>query len=197
MKPGRRLSPLARFAARAAVLLVLGVAPWPCARAAAADPPAPKPGGSLWKTGSDPLQISSKTLETLGTQGLVIFTGDVVARQGEEFTLHADRVEVQIDKQTRAVQSVKAHGNVRIRKGEIIATGTDATYQAQTGVAVLTGEPKVWRDRDVVAGQKITLYLAEDRSVVEGGTSAILYQGSAQEKGAEKAPGTKPRDRSR
>jgi lipopolysaccharide export system protein LptA len=136
----------------------------------AAEKPTP-----VWKTGSAPLQVDSKTLEALGNQGMIIFQGDVVARQGD-VTLQADRVEVRVDRATREIRTVEARGNVRIRKGEIVATGEEATYEAGTGVAVLTGKPKVWRGQDVVAGDRITLYLAEDRSLVEG-ARAVIYQG--------------------
>ena len=136
----------------------------------------------VWKTGSEPLQVDSKTLETLGSEGIVIFQGDVVARQGD-VTLQADRVEVKLDRTTREIRSVQAQGNVRIRRGDIVASGEQATYEASTGVAVLTGNPKVWRGQDVVAGDRITLHLAEDRSVVEG-ARAVIYQGPPREDGA-------------
>ena len=104
---------------------------------------------------------------------MVVFEGEVIARQGE-LTLQADRVEVRADQKTRELRSVRARGNVRLRKAEVVATGEQADYDAVSGVAVLTGSPKVWRDRDVVAGDKITLYLAEDRSVVEGAKAVIF-----------------------
>jgi lipopolysaccharide export system protein LptA len=144
-------------------------------------PPAPLPAGAadkalpVWKTGSEPLQVDSRTLETLGNEGVVIFQGDVVVRQGD-VTLHADKVEVKVDRSTREIRAVRASGNVRISKAEVVASGDQADYDAKAGVAVLTGNPKVWRDRDVVAGDRITLYLAEDRSVVEG-ARAVIYQG--------------------
>lgn len=134
------------------------------------------PLGGAWKTGKEPLQVDSKTLEVRGEQGLVVFEGDVVARQGD-VTLQADRVEVTVDPDTREIRGVEARGAVRIQKGEIVASGREASYDAGRGVVVLTGDPKVWRGRDVVAGEKITLYLAENRSVVEG-ARAVLFPGA-------------------
>jgi len=44
---------------------------------------------------------------------------------------------------------------------------------------VLIGDARVWRDDNVVTGERITIYLAEDRSVVEGGqqerVKAVFY----------------------
>jgi lipopolysaccharide export system protein LptA len=136
-----------------------------------------------WKTGSEPLQVESKTLEAFGEGDRVVFEGDVVARQGD-VTLQADRVEVQVKPDTREIRSVEARGSVRIQRGDVVASGEAASYDAQSGVVVLTGDPKVWRDKDVLAGQKITLYLAENRSVVEG-ARAVLYPGKPKE---EKSP---------
>jgi lipopolysaccharide export system protein LptA len=35
---------------------------------------------------------------------------------------------------------------------------------------VLVGDARVWQDENVVTGERITIFLAEDRSIVEGGT---------------------------
>jgi lipopolysaccharide export system protein LptA len=46
----------------------------------------------------------------------------------------------------------------------------------------------VWRDDNVVTGERITIYLAEDRSVVEGGqqerVKAVFYPKSQDEAAA-------------
>lgn len=128
---------------------------------------------SSWKTGSEPLQIDARSMDLKGQENVVVFQGEVAARQGE-LTLHADRVQVAADPKTRELRTVEATGNVRLRKGEIVASGDRAEYDAVKGVAVLTGSPKVWRGKDVVSGERITLHLAEDRSVVEG-AKAVIY----------------------
>ena len=128
-----------------------------------------------WKTGSEPLQVKSKSLEAFGESGRVVFEGDVVARQGD-VTLQADRVEVHAKADTREIRSVEARGSVHIQRADVVASGDAASYDARSGVAVLTGDPKVWRGKDVLAGEKITLYLGENRIVVEG-ARAVLYPG--------------------
>lgn len=130
---------------------------------------------TAWAAGSQPLQVDAKTLDARGAENRVVFAGDVVARQGD-LTLQAERVEVTLDPATRELRTVTATGNVRVQKGDVVAAGREATYDAATGVVVLTGEPKVWRDRDVVAGDKVVLFLAENRSLVEG-ARAVIYPG--------------------
>ncbi|MDW7711136.1 MAG: lipopolysaccharide transport periplasmic protein LptA [Deferrisomatales bacterium] len=141
----------------------------------------PPEGIAPWTQGSEPLQVDSQSLEARGADGLVVFEGDVVARQGD-LVLQADRLEVGIDAETRGLRSALARGAVRISRGDLLATSDQASYDAASGVLVLTGDPKVWRDRDVVAGDRITLYLAEDRSVVEG-ARAVLFPGPPPEEG--------------
>lgn len=153
----------------AATVLLLG---W-CVGAAALAEEAPL----AWATGSEPLQVDSRSLEARGTEGEVAFEGDVVARQGD-LTLRSDRLDVAVDPKTRELRRVLARGRVRIQKGDLVATAEEATYEASAGIVTLTGDPKVWRGKDVVAGEKITLYLAENRSVVEG-AKAILFPGKS------------------
>ncbi len=128
-----------------------------------------------WAQGREPLEIDADSLEARGDDGLVVFRGNVVARQGD-LTLQADRVVVTVDAETREIREVKADGEVRIRRGDVVATGREAAYDAVRGVVVLSGDPKVWRGRDLVAGDRITLYLAENRSEVTG-ARAILHPG--------------------
>jgi lipopolysaccharide export system protein LptA len=52
----------------------------------------------------------------------------------------------------------------------------------------------VWRDDNVVTGERITIFLAEDRSVVEGGqqerVKAVFYpRGQADDSRPKPAPG--------
>jgi len=137
----------------------------------------------VWKPGSEPLQVESKSLEAFGEGGRVVFEGDVMARQGD-LTLQADRVEVHVKPDTREIRSVEARGSVRIQRGDLVASGEAASYDARSGVMVLTGDPKVWRGKDVLAGEKITLYLGENRIVVEG-ARAVLSPGEPK---GEKSP---------
>ncbi len=129
-----------------------------------------------WAQGKEPLQVDADSLEVLGGEGRVVFTGHVRARQGD-LVLEADRLEVVLDPETRDLKEARASGDVRIRRGEVLATGREALYDAGRGTVVLQGDPKVWRGKDVVAGERITLFLAEDRSVVEGARAVIYPQG--------------------
>jgi len=76
----------------------------------------------------------------------------------------------------RGVSSIEATGKVKIFKADGQATCRKAVYDGATEKIVLTGEPVAWQKGTRVTGQKITMYLAEDRSVVEGGSQVLIEQ---------------------
>ena len=58
---------------------------------------------------------------------------------------------------------------------------------------VLVGDARVWMDDNVVSGETITMYLAQDRSVVQGGkhdrVKAVFHPGDDRREGrSAKAP---------
>ncbi len=73
-----------------------------------------------------------------------------------------------------AVSTIEATGRVRIEKADGRATCRKAVYYQDQDKIVLTGDPVAWQRGTRVAGQKITIFLAEDRSVVEGGSRMTI-----------------------
>jgi lipopolysaccharide export system protein LptA len=77
------------------------------------------------------------------------------------------------------VQHAVALGNVRLSYGERRGVAERAEYFPGEDRAVLLGHPKVWQESDVVTGCRITLFLREDRSQVDGcdgeRVNAVLY----------------------
>ena len=127
-----------------------------------------------------PVTVDADSLESMQKEGLSVFKGNVVARQNNSVQ-HADRMEVYTDAKTDRIERVVSTGNVRIvtRDCRMGTAGRSEYYDAEQRV-VLIGNARVWRDADVVTGERITIYLAEDRSLVEGGkqerVKAIFYQ---------------------
>lgn len=134
-------------------------------------PAAPRPAApAASEDGRDaPVTVDADQLENLQKEGLVVFTGNVVASQNRS-TQYADRMEVYLDdKRDRIVRTVST-GNVRIITRDCRSgTAQRAEYYDAEQRVVLIGNARVWRDDNVVTGERITIYLAEDRSVVEGG----------------------------
>jgi len=70
----------------------------------------------------------------------------------------------------RSVNRIEATGRVKIEKDSGSATCEKAIYYHDGDKIVLTGGPVAWDKGTRVSGKQITMFLAEDRSVVEGGS---------------------------
>jgi lipopolysaccharide export system protein LptA len=70
----------------------------------------------------------------------------------------------------RSVNKIEATGRVKIEKDSGSATCEKAIYYHDGDKIVLTGDPVAWDKGTRVSGKQITMFLGEDRSVVEGGS---------------------------
>ena len=172
---------MTRFSVAALVLAALlgsGAASALAQQPAAKSPP--KSSGSSKSGSSDnqPVTVDADRMERFGKEGLVVFAGNVVARQ-DNSVQHADRMEVYLDeKGDRDLRTVST-GNVRIiTKDCKTATARRVEYYELEQRMVLIGNARVWQDDNVVSG--VTMFLSQDRSTVEGGrqerVKAVFYQ---------------------
>ncbi len=74
----------------------------------------------------------------------------------------------------RSVRQIEATGHVRIEKETGNATSSKAVFDNSRRVVTLTGDPVAWEKGTRVSGEKIIIYLDEDRSVVEGGSHLLI-----------------------
>jgi lipopolysaccharide export system protein LptA len=144
---------------------------------AAEGAPAKKPDSKTDKNA--PVTVDADQLESLQKEGLIIFTGSVVARQ-DNSTQYADRMEVYLDAGGDRIVRTVSTGSVRIvTKDCKMGTARRAEYHDAEQRVILIGNARVWQDDNVVTGERVTSYLAEDRSVVEAGrqerVKAVFY----------------------
>jgi len=194
----------------ARIALVLGVATLPGAEVGWAQQPiqgkpgntgpsrtAPKArtGDATSKPADDrnaPVTVDADQLENIQKEGLIVFTGNVIASQ-DRSTQYADRMEVYLDARGESIVRTVSTGNVRIiTKDCRMGTAQRAEYYDAEQRVLLIGNARVWRDDNVVTGERITLYLSEDRSVVEGGkqerVKAVFYPKSQETEKADAKP---------
>jgi len=69
---------------------------------------------------------------------------------------------------SRAVSVIEATGNVVMEQGAKTAKSKKAVYSQRDEKLVLTGDPEVWEVGYHITGVRMTMFLNEDRSVVEG-----------------------------
>jgi lipopolysaccharide export system protein LptA len=173
-----RIGALAIVAALTGAVALSGAG---AAQQGAAKPKTPNPATPPAATGKNgPVTVDADSLESMQKEGLSVFKGSVVAKQNNSVQ-YADRMEVYMDSKTDRIERVVSTGNVRIITRDCrMGTAQRAEYYDGDQRFVLIGNARVWRDADVVTGERITIYLAEDRSLVEGGkqerVKAIFYQ---------------------
>ena len=136
----------------------------------------------------EPISITSERMEADAAGDVVTFSGNVVATQADGM-LKAKQLRVfyrdlpgtpgAAGEPRREITRIEADGAVKFVKGDKVATGERAVYNAPGRTIVLTGAPRVRQDRDWVQGTRVTIYLDEERSVVEGGperrVESIIY----------------------
>jgi lipopolysaccharide export system protein LptA len=126
-----------------------------------------------------PLHIASDRMEVRQQDKTIVFQGHVVVRQ-DDLTITGNQLKVtaaQVDKSIKTDQSaivdkidrIEVNGDVKITQREKQATANQAVYYHQEQKIVLMGNPVVSQGQDKVQGRLITLYIAEGKSVVEGG----------------------------
>ena len=126
------------------------------------------------------ITISADSLEVNQKTRTAVYRGNVAANdRARGVTILANQMEFFFDEKMQDLDRALASGNVRLSYGERRGVAERAEYFPQESRAVLIGHPKVWQDNDVVTGCRITLYLREDRSRVDGcegeRVNAILY----------------------
>lgn len=165
-----------------------------------------------------PINITADLMEADDIKKVVIFTGNVVARQ-EGVVINCDLMRVYYretetapgevpegpsepgaeadsgpeaaagpeknnGKKENEIDRIEVEGHVKITRGDRVALSDKAVYlaQAKPRVIILTGEPRIWRNKDVLTGKKITVFLDNDFSIVEGGdkqrVNATFFQKS-------------------
>lgn len=122
-----------------------------------------------------PINIEADRMESSQEKNVVNFSGNVEARQND-LTIMADRMTVHYaagapakESGIRAVQSIKAEGNVRMKRVNWTASSDRMEYYEKDHKVVLLGNSKVWQNNNMVTGDRVEVFLDEGRSVVERG----------------------------
>jgi lipopolysaccharide export system protein LptA len=114
-----------------------------------------------------PIKITAQKLEVLQLERQSIFTGDVVAIQGE-MTLSADKLIVYLQKTQQQIDRLEAIGGVKFVQLDRVATADRAVFQQVEEILVLTGNAVVTQGENTVSGDEITLFIQENRTLIKG-----------------------------
>lgn len=157
----------------------------PAAAREAAQDAGGNPLGQLsFNTSKDPIHVKSDELEFDYEANRVVYRGTVNVVQGD-VTIDCRELVVNLarggEKDDLQLQEVVAIGDVVITQGQRKATGGRAVFDQVKRQVTLLENPMLRDGPNEVAGERIVVYLDENRSVVESSpkkrVSAILYPG--------------------
>jgi lipopolysaccharide export system protein LptA len=128
----------------------------------------------------EPIVVTSARMKADKLGERVTFLGEVTLKK-EAMTLSSDSVTVFYDTATKAIREIEALGNVIVRKEGRIALANRALYYSKDEKIVLTGDARIIENDNQLGGERITLFMRDDRSIVEGG-NVQFYQDKKPEK---------------
>jgi lipopolysaccharide export system protein LptA len=134
------------------------------------------------KNDREPLVITSNRMEADRLGDKVTFTENVTLKK-EGMTLTSDSMIVFYSAGSKDIREIEASGNVVVRKEGRVALSDYAWYYSSEEKIVLTGDARIIENENQLGGDKITLFMRDDRSIVEGGK--VLFYQNKQEKPAD------------
>lgn len=153
-----------------------------------AAPPAPRAaakGDALFgdfslRSKKEPINVRADKLEFSYKDRVLTYSGAVVVTQAD-LTLKADVLTVTInDKGPDRLEQIIATGNVEISQGARSAAGGKAVFNQRERRVELTENAVLKEGPNQISGDRVIVYLDEERSVVEGGdkrVQALLFPG--------------------
>lgn len=135
----------------------------------------------------DQTTITSETMTVQGKSRRTVFEGTVVLKKGN-FVMRSDHMVMTFKKgaqdgsqqteggTTHQIDRMEASGNVVIEKLDGKATCGRALYDKDEEKLVLTESPVAWQGGTKIKGSQMTMFLKEERSVVEGGSQVVILE---------------------
>lgn len=117
-----------------------------------------------------PVEVRSTRLDADYGKGILVFSGSVNLKKGD-FLLQSDRLTVYLKTAngTNEVDWAEATGDVRISYVQKRARCGKALYYAQEERVILEEDPVLWEGDNRVRGNRIVIFLREERAIVESG----------------------------
>ena len=127
-----------------------------------------------------PIEITADRLDAYDTNKVVLFSGNAVATQGDR-VIKAEKIALYYKKEQREagregvqdsgkagdLDKIEAKGHVSVSQGDRLVTGEQAVYYQESQKIVMTGSAVMQQGNNVVRGDKIEVFLNENRGVVE------------------------------
>lgn len=138
------------------------------------------------KITSDKMTVRNQEQEAIFNDNVVLTRGTLNVQSDKMVVLYKDQQKTPTPDSQPAgnsnpdeankvnIDRIVASGRVKIKRDKGHATCQQAIYYLDQQKIVLTGKPVAWQEGNRVSGEKIIMFLEEDRTVVEGGSQVIL-----------------------
>ncbi len=128
------------------------------------------------KDAPKPMVIKSKTVEVNNNLKIVTFTGNVNAEK-DDFYIYCQKMLFYYD----SLPMKQEQGEIKTKIDKIVATGQvkidrakggavtaeNAVYYPEDEKVILTGGALIKQENDYIEGDRITIFLKENRSIIE------------------------------
>jgi len=166
--------------------LLLAIGQLAVARFASALPSDSQPAAGDWLGNlefgrtDEPIHVTANLFEFDFKQRLLIYRGEVAARQGN-VVIEADEMVASLEESgaRESLKEIRALGNVRVRQGGRTAKAHQAVFDQRNRTVTLTGNVELRDGSNEIRGARLVVFLDERRSIIEGGPGdrvrAVLY----------------------
>jgi len=129
--------------------------------------------GRSYSDQEEPIYVTSDKVEYLDRKKEGEFTGNVRAVQGK-LTLTSNKLKVLFDESGQKISQIIATGSVRVTREDLIVMSENAVFFNEEQKMVLTGRPQVTTKDNKFSGEKITIFLKEDRIVIDSQVKGLI-----------------------
>lgn len=135
--------------------------------------------GELFADDNEPIVITSDRMELDRKKSTITYRGNVLTVRGD-LRMKSDTLSGVIDFAGAGLKTIVAAGNVRVIQEGRTATGDKAIFDSEKETITLIGNPIIQQGNSKISGDRVIVYLKEDRGVVEGGNQrvkAVIFPG--------------------
>ncbi len=101
-----------------------------------------------------PVEIKSKKVTYHLKEKKVLFEQEVIVRQ-RDLVIYADKAFAFLDSNNE-IEKIVLTGLVKVVKGDVVLVSTKTVYLRKEGLIIITGEPRAWKGKDFLEGERIT-----------------------------------------
>jgi len=134
--------------------------------------------GGLQQDTSLPVEVTSDSLSVDQASGAAVFTGNVMAKQGE-MRLTAGTIRVEYTTDGDGIDRLIATDGVTLVSPTDAAEAAEAVYTIASGNVVMTGNVLLTQGRAAISGEKLTVNLKDGTGTMTGRVKTIFTPGGA------------------